>query len=58
MSTLDFEAKCEVNSDDEIGNLASTLISYHQILNIHFKHYKKKIINQKEILKKKETLKI
>lgn len=25
MSTLDFEAKCEVNSDDEIGNLASTL---------------------------------
>jgi len=25
MSTLDFDAKCEVNSDDEIGNLASTL---------------------------------
>ncbi|MEE0932088.1 MAG: HAMP domain-containing sensor histidine kinase [Clostridium sp.] len=25
MSTLDFDAKCEVNSDDEIGNLANTL---------------------------------
>lgn len=25
MSTLDFNAKCEVNSDDEIGNLANTL---------------------------------
>lgn len=25
MSNLDFEAKCEVNSDDEIGNLAKTL---------------------------------